>query len=126
MRPRSKRVRRQTRLIDCRLVERRHPGVAEIGPDRYDEAHDRNRPVFGFVSMPDAADAVGARLEIDRKDLLDLSLRSPLLNYRPRVRGLEIVGEVPPEVFRILVREGKAMTFLPAPVAEPAMDPPGE
>ncbi|HEX8201565.1 MAG TPA: DUF4011 domain-containing protein, partial [Isosphaeraceae bacterium] len=78
--------------------------------------------------MPDAADAVGARLEIDRKDLLDLSLRSPLLNYRPRVRGLEIVGEAPLEVFRILVREGKAMAFLPAPVSTgPATtEPPGE
>ena len=51
------------------------------------------------------------RLENDRRSLLDLSLRNPLLNYRPRVRGLELVDERPVEVHRILVNEGRAMTF---------------
>jgi very-short-patch-repair endonuclease len=77
--------------------------------------------------MPDAADAVGMRLETDRKDLLDLSLRNPLLNYRPRSRSLETVGESPTEVYRMLVREGRAMTFLHDPSAEdePSGEPPG-
>jgi hypothetical protein len=39
-----------------------------------------------------------------------------LLNYRPsRARGVEVVDELPTEVFRILVRERKSMTFRPDP-----------
>ncbi|MBS1812211.1 MAG: DUF3320 domain-containing protein [Acidobacteria bacterium] len=54
------------------------------------------------------------KLEKARKELLDLGLRNPLLNYRSlRARGLEIVGEKPVSVFRILVREGKTMSFVP-------------
>src|SRR5437868_9898600 len=57
---------------------------------------------------------LAARLEADRRDLLDLSLRNPLLNYRPRARGLEFLGESAAQVFRVLVVEGKRSTFLPA------------
>jgi len=67
--------------------------------------------------MVAARDIVDRKLEADRRDLLDLSLRNPLLNYRPRARGLGIVGESPAEVYRILAREGKRMAFLPAPAA---------
>lgn len=57
---------------------------------------------------------VNAKLEASRRDLLDLSLRNPLINYRPlQSRGVEIVNELPAEVYRVLVQEGKAMTFLP-------------
>ena len=53
-------------------------------------------------------------LKVARLDLLDLGLRNPLLNYRLfRARGVEIAGEDPAEVFRILVKEEKRMTFLP-------------
>jgi very-short-patch-repair endonuclease len=69
----------------------------------------------GPANPSSGEDAVRARLEADRRDLLDLSLRNPLLNYRPRARGLTIVGESSAELFRILVREGRRMTFLPAP-----------
>ncbi len=62
-------------------------------------------------------DAVEMRLEADRKGLLDLTLRNPLLNYRPRARGLEVVGESPAALFRILVREGRAMSFVHDPRA---------
>jgi Protein of unknown function (DUF4011) len=48
--------------------------------------------------------------------LLDLGLRNSLLNYRPsRARGVELIDELLTEVFRILVRERKSMTFRPAP-----------
>ncbi|HMB08036.1 MAG TPA: DUF4011 domain-containing protein, partial [Isosphaeraceae bacterium] len=70
--------------------------------------------------MSNVENAVGARLETDRRGLLDLSLRNPLLNYRPRTRGLEIVGESPAQLFRALVKEGKRLSFLPAPA--PALD----
>ena len=45
------------------------------------------------MRMPSETE-VRARLENSRKELLDLSLRNPLLNYRPlSARGVEIVGE---------------------------------
>lgn len=51
-----------------------------------------------------------------RDELLDLGLRNPLLNYRSlKARGLEVIRENPVEIFRILVREGKKMTFLASP-----------
>ncbi|MBA2377124.1 MAG: DUF3320 domain-containing protein [Rubrobacter sp.] len=59
---------------------------------------------------------VRAAIEASRRELLDLGLRNPLLNYRPtRARGVQITDELPKEVFRILVSEGKAMTFKAAP-----------
>ena len=55
------------------------------------------------------------RIETSRKELLDLSLRNPLLNYRPlSARGVEIVGESVPQIVKTLVSDGRPMTFLPA------------
>jgi hypothetical protein len=48
--------------------------------------------------MANPENLVAARLDADRRALLDLSLRNPLLNYRPRARGLEVVGESPEQV----------------------------
>jgi very-short-patch-repair endonuclease len=56
------------------------------------------------------------KLNNSRKELLDLSLRNRLLNVprsRSRTRTIEIVDELSNEIFRILVREKKAMSFLP-------------
>src|SRR5919205_2394163 len=62
---------------------------------------------------------IPAMLEASRKELLDLGLRNPLLNYRPyKARGIEVVDELPAEVFRILVRERKTMKFLAVPYKE--------
>ena len=62
-------------------------------------------------------------LEIARRDLLDLGLRNTLLNYRPlRTKGVEIIDEKPREIFRILVREEKTMTFLPGVAAGTAAE----
>jgi len=55
-------------------------------------------------------------LNSSRKELLDLSLRNRLLNVprsRSRTRTIEIVDELSDEIFRILVRDKKAMSFLP-------------
>ena len=55
---------------------------------------------------------ISSTIEVSRKELLDLGLRTPLLNYRPsRARGVEMVKELPEEVFRILVRQRKSMSF---------------
>ncbi len=64
---------------------------------------------------------VRAAIETSRKELLDLGLRNPLLNYRPsRARGVQIMDERPEEVFRILVTENKTMTFKAVPESEDA------
>ena len=53
------------------------------------------------------------KLEASRKELLDLGLRNPLLNYKmPAARGLQIIQEKSFAVYDILVRQGKSMTFL--------------
>ena len=60
-----------------------------------------------------------------RSDLLDLSARNRLLNTprrRSRSKTLEIVDELSREIFRILVAENKAMSFLPAAEEEDAED----
>ena len=58
-------------------------------------------------------ESIQARLESSRKELLDLGLRNPLLNYKtPRGKGLKIVRENSEAIYDILVRQGKAMTFL--------------
>ncbi|NLR59562.1 DUF3320 domain-containing protein [Chitinophaga polysaccharea] len=56
------------------------------------------------------------RLESSRKELLDLGLRNPLLNYRQTSgKGLHIVEEQSAAVYEILVRENKTMSFLGRP-----------
>ena len=72
------------------------------------------------MTIPDRSGAapdresIAAQLNQSRKDLLDLTLRNSLLNFRPsRTRGLKIIDEIPREVFRILVRDRRAMSFRP-------------
>ncbi len=79
----------------------------------------RAAPASGLdtvVKVVNGRKDVAAILEASRGELLDLGMRNPLLNYRPsRARGVEVVDELPVEVFRVLVRERKAMTFKAAP-----------
>jgi hypothetical protein len=62
-----------------------------------------------------AETSIGRKLERARDELLDLSARNRLLNM-PRhsrtARTIEAVDEKSTEVYRLLVREGKAFTFL--------------
>ncbi|KAA9345556.1 DUF3320 domain-containing protein [Adhaeribacter soli] len=61
-------------------------------------------------------ESIVSKLESSRKELLDLGLRNPLLNYKvPAARGLHIVQEKSEAVFEILVKQGKAMTFTGRP-----------
>lgn len=58
---------------------------------------------------------IAERLETARQELLDLTLRNPLINYRPlRSKGLQIIDELSAEIFRILVVENRALSFMPA------------
>ncbi|WP_291911077.1 DUF3320 domain-containing protein [Chitinophaga sp. CB10] len=62
-----------------------------------------------------------SRLEASRKELLDLGLRNPLLNYKlPTGKGLHIVQEQSAAVYNILVRENRTMTFAGKTAAEAA------
>ena len=60
-------------------------------------------------------------IEKSRRDVLDLSLRNPLLNFRPsKRRGLEVVDELSRELFRIVVQSGRVMYFRAAPEEQAA------
>jgi len=65
----------------------------------------------------DASMSVLAQLESARKELLDLGLRNPLLNYRARTRRIDVVDERAAGVYRTLVSDGRRMTFAPLPEA---------
>ena len=66
--------------------------------------------------MANSQSKISSAIETSREELLDLGLRNPLLNYRSsRARGVEVVDELPAEVFRILVREGRPMSFEAVP-----------
>lgn len=55
-------------------------------------------------------------LEISRSELLDMGLRgNSLLHFRASAKNLEVVDEISPEIFRIMVSEQKAMSFIPLP-----------
>ncbi|SEM28358.1 Protein of unknown function [bacterium A37T11] len=59
---------------------------------------------------------ISPKLESSRKELLDLSMRNSLLNYKiPKARGLHIVQEKSAAIFDILVKLTKSMTFLGRP-----------
>lgn len=60
-----------------------------------------------------------SKLEASRKELLDLGLRNSLLNYKTPVgKGVRIVQEKSSAIFDILVKQGKAMTFIGQPDKE--------
>ena len=72
---------------------------------------------------------IARRLEGSRRDVLDLSMRNSLLNFRPSGRlGIEVVDELPSEIFRILVHKHQLMYFSPVleGASAPAMDQPDE
>ena len=60
--------------------------------------------------------SIAKKLERARDELLDLSARNRLLNMPRQSRAsriIEVVDEKSPEVYRLLVTEGRTMTFLP-------------
>ena len=77
-------------------------------------------------ATPDRA-SLDRQLNQSRKELLDLTGRNSLLNFRPsRIRGLKIIDAIPHEVFRILVRDRRAMSFRPAEAATEAAPAPDD
>ena len=58
--------------------------------------------------------SVQTKLDKARAELLDLTLRNPLINYKLlKARGVEIIDESPSDIYQILVQNKKTMSFLP-------------
>lgn len=55
---------------------------------------------------------IAALLEYQRKKLLDTSRQTPLLNYRPTNKAIEITSEWPQEIFYRLVNQQKSLVLL--------------
>lgn len=94
------------------------PPEAVEGAEPIAQSHEGHATTeLEVVSSADTSkDPVADSLDIARRDLLDMSLRNKLLNYRAlKTKGVEITDERPSEVYRILVTEGRPMTFLPLP-----------
>ncbi len=60
---------------------------------------------------------VSTQLHNSRKELLDLGLRNPLINFKSRNK-IEIVDEISENIYSILVQNSKVMRFLPLPTAD--------
>lgn len=59
-------------------------------------------------------DQIAEQLESARRDLLDLTLRNPLLKYRPlKAKGLEIPCDSVKDIFVHIVREKHSFSFRP-------------
>ena len=69
--------------------------------------------------MPATPDStLAALLEASRRELLDLGLRNPLLNFRTyEARGVTVTQEESAPVYSILVKQGKTMYFQGQPEA---------
>jgi len=58
-------------------------------------------------------DTILPRLDAARRDLLDLGLRNALVNHGTRARQVRVVDERAQEIYRTLVKDGRAMVFDP-------------
>jgi very-short-patch-repair endonuclease len=83
------------------------------------ETHDAAASQEGAIFQSNLP--LGEKLDRARRELLDLSARNRLLNMprgASKGRSIEIIDEKTSEVFRLLVREGKAFTFVAGRAAE--------
>ncbi|MGE3524052.1 MAG: DUF4011 domain-containing protein, partial [Candidatus Dadabacteria bacterium] len=63
------------------------------------------------------------QIELARKNLLDLTMRNRLLNYRPtKRRTLRIIDEIPSEIYDILILQENVMEFLPFQIKNDSND----
>src|SRR5215467_12820264 len=57
------------------------------------------------------------QLQAARQNLLDLTMRNRLLNFRPtKLKTIQLINAMPPEIYDSLVLHEKVMEFLPRPV----------
>src|SRR5262245_23407045 len=56
------------------------------------------------------------QLQAARQNLLDLTMRNRLLNFRPtKLKTIQLIDTMPAEIYNSLVLREKAMEFLPRP-----------
>ena len=69
-------------------------------------------------------ESIITQIDLARQELLDLTLRNTLLNYRLlRARGVEAIDADPGAVYDVLVRQSRTVSFQPGPdssAAQPA------
>ncbi|WP_045687028.1 DUF3320 domain-containing protein [Hymenobacter sp. AT01-02] len=71
------------------------------------------------MSADSTTSSLAARLEASRRELLDLGMRNPMLNFRhSAAHGVAVVEEEAAAVYEVLVRQGKAMYFQAAPAPQ--------
>lgn len=86
----------------------------------------------GEASVYAGPGSVADKLDRARTELLDLSARNRLLNMPKSgkaAKTIEVVDEISAEIFRLLITESKAFTFLPGTPSRKAAspdDPPAE
>ncbi|MCE7698746.1 MAG: DUF4011 domain-containing protein, partial [Methanobacterium paludis] len=56
---------------------------------------------------------IEGQIESLRRNLLDLTMRNQLLNFKARKKSIEVINEIPTEIYNLLVLEEKKMQFLP-------------
>ena len=84
------------------MIDRANPSESGGGPPDGDEATART--------------SITAKINHARRELLDLTTRNRLLSaprHTKRAKTIEVVDEACDEVYRILVTDGRTMTFLP-------------
>lgn len=65
---------------------------------------------FGGISIKIeefSAMDIAKQFDFLRQNLLDLTMRNPLLNFRPGTRTIEVVDEAPSEIYEILILKEK-------------------
>ena len=68
-------------------------------------------------------ESIAKKLEIARKELLDLGFRNKLINHKLlRSKGIQVDDELSDQLYNILVEKGKKMYFDPATEDEVEMD----
>ena len=55
---------------------------------------------------------VEVKIEALRKNLLDLTMRNKLLNFKSLARSIRVVDEIPTEIYQLLVLNDKKMQFI--------------
>jgi len=48
-----------------------------------------------------------------RENLLDLTMRNPLLNFRPGAKSIQVINDIAPEIYDLLILQEKKLQFLP-------------
>ena len=63
--------------------------------------------------MGTSSENIKKEFENLRNNLLDLTLRNQLLNFKPRSKTIEVVNQTPMSIYQTLILQKKKMQFVP-------------